>query len=574
MKRLFKFLSSYKKDCIIGSSFKLIEVVFELIVPLVVAAVINTGIGEKNEVYTWKMAAVLVLLGVLGLAFSITAQYFSANAATGFAAKVRAAIFKKVEALSFTQLDDTGTSTILTRITSDVNLVQNGVNLGLRLLLRSPVVVFGAMIMAFTVDVKAAIIFVIVIPVLFIIVFFLLWAGIKLYKTVQKKLDKALAVYRENLKGIKVLRAFCKEQSEKNLFENANKDFEKWQLISGRVMATMNPLTLLIINLGIIAILRSGAVSISSGRLLQGDVVALINYMSQILVELLKFANLIITLSKSMAGASRIADFLDIEENVVNADSTVFESDKLYEIRDMSFYYSGSDEPVLENINFSVNEGDIIGIIGGTGSGKTTLINLLCGLYPVTSGKIILKGRDIASYSKEEMSDLSAIVMQKSVLFSGTIESNLKWGKKDATVEEMRNALTAAQADFAFEKGLDAKVEQEGKNFSGGQRQRLSIARALVKNPEILILDDSASALDYVTEYNLNKSLKEIRKNKTTFIISQRVSSVLSADKILVLEDGILAGQGTHTELLESCQVYQEIYYAQFPKDEEVKANE
>lgn len=574
MKRLFKFLSSYKKDCIIGSSFKLIEVVFELIVPLVVAAVINTGIGEKNEVYTWNMAAVLVLLGVLGLAFSITAQYFSANAATGFAAKVRAAIFKKVEALSFTQLDDTGTSTILTRITSDVNLVQNGVNLGLRLLLRSPVVVFGAMIMAFTVDVKAAIIFVIVIPVLFIIVFFLLWAGIKLYKTVQKKLDKALAVYRENLKGIKVLRAFCKEQSEKNLFENANKDFEKWQLISGRVMATMNPLTLLIINLGIIAILRSGAVSISSGRLLQGDVVALINYMSQILVELLKFANLIITLSKSMAGASRIADFLDIEENVVNADSTVFESDKLYEIRDMSFYYSGSDEPVLENINFSVNEGDIIGIIGGTGSGKTTLINLLCGLYPVTSGKIILKGQDIASYSKEEMSDLSAIVMQKSVLFSGTIESNLKWGKKDATVEEMRNALTAAQADFAFEKGMDAKVEQEGKNFSGGQRQRLSIARALVKNPEILILDDSASALDYVTEYNLNKSLKEIRKNKTTFIISQRVSSVLSADKILVLEDGILAGQGTHTELLESCQVYQEIYYAQFPKDEEVKANE
>lgn len=574
MKRLFRFLSDYKKDCIIGSSFKLIEVVFELIVPLVVAAVINTGIGEKNEAYTWKMAAVLVLLGVLGLAFSITAQYFSANAATGFAAKVRAAIFKKVESLSYTQLDDTGTSTILTRITSDVNLVQNGVNLGLRLLLRSPVVVFGAMVMAFTVDVKAAIIFAVVIPVLFIIVFILLWAGIKLYKIVQKKLDKALSVYRENLKGIKVLRAFCKEHSEKELFEKANKDFEKWQLISGRVMATMNPLTLLIINLGIIAILKSGAVSISSGRLLQGDVVALINYMSQILVELLKFANLIITLSKSMAGASRIADFLDIKEISVSPDNTLYGTDKLYDIRDMSFYYSGSDEPVLENISFSVNEGETIGIIGGTGSGKTTLINLLCGLYPVTSGKIILKGRDIASYSKEEMSYLSAIVMQKSVLFSGTIESNMKWGKKDATEEEMRNALTAAQADFSFEKGTDAKVEQEGKNFSGGQRQRLSIARALVKNPEILILDDSASALDYVTEYNLNKALKEIRKDKTTFIISQRVSSVLSADKILVLEDGILAGQGTHSELLESCQVYQEIYYAQFPKNEEVIINE
>lgn len=575
MKRLFKYLSDYKKDCVIGSTFKLIEVIFELIVPLVVASVINTGIGENDEAYIWKMTVVLVLLGVGGLGFSITAQYFSANAATGFAAKVRTAIFKKIESLSYTQLDEQGTSTILTRITSDVNLVQNGVNLGLRLLLRSPVVVFGAMIMAFTVDVKAALVFVVVIPVLFIIVFILLWAGIKLYRIVQKKLDVALGEYRENLKGIKVLRAFCKENSEREIFDRANKDYEKWQLISGRVMATMNPITLLIVNLGIIALLKTGAVSVSTGRLLQGDVVALINYMSQILVELLKFANLIITLSKSMAGAGRIADFLDIvDDTKAVSDDSVYVGDKIYEVKNMSFTYAGSDEPVLEEIDFTVNEGETVGIIGGTGSGKTTLINLLCGLYPVTEGKILFKGKDIASYTKEEMAEFSAIVMQKSILFSGTIESNLKWGKADATSEKMTEALNAAQAAFAFEKGLDAVVEQEGKNFSGGQRQRLSIARALVKNPEVLILDDSASALDYVTEANLNKSLKSFRNNKTTFIISQRVSSVLNADKILVLEDGRLVGAGKHNELIDSCEVYKEIYYAQFPENEGGNGNE
>lgn len=575
MKRLFKYLSSYKKDCIIGSTFKLIEVIFELIVPLVVASVINVGIVGNDEAHIGKMAVALFLLGVFGLFFSITAQYFSANAATGFAAKVRTAIFKKVESLSFTRLDDLGTSAILTRITSDVNLVQNGVNLGLRLLLRSPVVVFGAMIMAFTVDVKSALIFVVVIPVLFIIVFILLWAGIKLYKIVQKKLDIALNEYRENLKGIKVLRAFCKEENEKELFDKANKDFEKWQLISGRIMATMNPVTLLIVNLGIIALLKSGAVSVSSGRLLSGDVVALINYMSQILVELLKFANLIITLSKSMAGASRIADFLDIpEDKKLSNDNSVSETNKIYEVKDMTFNYQGSDEPVLSNITFDVIEGETIGIIGGTGSGKSTLVNILCGFYPVTEGKVYYKGKDIATYSKEDMTNDTAIVMQKSVLFSGTIESNLKWGKADASKEDMVNALNAAQADFALEKGLDTVVEQEGKNFSGGQRQRLSIARALIKNPLVLVLDDSASALDYVTEYNLNKALSQIRDNKTTFIISQRVSSVLSADKILVLEDGHLVGLGTHKELIETCEVYKEIYYAQFPENEEGNSNE
>lgn len=575
MKRLFKYLNAYKKDCIIGSTFKLIEVIFELIVPLVVASVINKGIADKNEAYIWQMAAVLVMLGILGLAFSITAQYFSANAATGFAAKLRSAVFKKVEGLSYSQLDELGTSTILTRITSDVNLVQNGVNLGLRLLLRSPVVVFGAMLMAFTVDVKSAIIFVVVIPVLFIIVFVLLWAGIKLYKIVQIKLDTALGEYRENLKGIKVLRAFCKEESEKDIFDKANRDFEKWQLISGRVMAAMNPLTLIVVNLGIIAILKTGAVSVGTGRLLQGDVVALINYMSQILVELLKFANLIITLSKSMAGASRIADFLDVEDDTkLVLDNTSYNGNRIYELKDMTFRYSGSDEPVLENISFTVNEGDTIGIIGGTGSGKTTLINLLCGLYPVSDGKLLFKGRDIASYSREDMSEHTAIVMQKSVLFSGTIESNLRWGKEDATEEEIIGAIKAAQADFALEKGMDAVVEQEGKNFSGGQRQRLSIARALVKNPEVLVLDDSSSALDYITEGKLNRSLKEIRKGKTTFIISQRVSSVITADKVLVLEDGRLVGAGSHKELIESCDVYKEIYYAQFPKIPEVQENE
>lgn len=570
MKRLLKYLKFYVKDCIIGSSFKLIEVIFELIVPLVVASIINTGIEKNNSSHIWRMTVVLILLGVFGMLFSITAQYFSANAATGFSARVRGAIFRKIEKLSFSKLDTLGTSTIITRITSDINILQNGVNLALRLLLRSPIVVFGAMIMAFTVDVKSALVFTVVIPVLFIIVFILLWVGIKLYKRVQKRLDDLVGEYRENLKGIKVLRAFCKEEKEKESFNETNKNFERWQLISGRVMATMNPLTLLVVNFGIIFLIRQGALSVHSNRLMQGDVVALINYMSQILVELLKFANLIITLSKSMAGASRIADFLDVEgERVVEKLlGNEIESDKIIEVKNISFTYDGSDEPTLSDIDFTVNKGDIIGIIGGTGSGKSTLVNLLCGFYPVTEGGIYYKGRNINTFSKQELLDSVAIVMQKSVLFSGTIESNMRWGKKDADKEEIINALRTAQADFALEKGLDALVEQEGKNFSGGQRQRLSIARAIVKNPDILVLDDSASALDYVTEYNLNKALAKIRKDKTTFVISQRVSSVINADNILVLEDGHKVGFGTHDELLNNCDVYQEIYYAQFPKED------
>lgn len=569
MKRLLKYLSFYKKDCLIGTSFKLIEVIFELIVPLVVASVINKGIVGNNSAHIWKMAVCLVLLGVFGLAFSITAQYFSANAATGFASRLRTAIFSKVETLSFSQLDELGSSTILTRITSDVNLLQNGVNLGLRLLLRSPVVVFGAMIMAFTVDVRSALVFVVVIPILFVIVFILMISGIKMYKIVQKKLDRLINDYRENIKGVKVLRAFCKKDTEKKIYNEANMDFEKWQLISGRIMASMNPLTLLIVNLGIIALLKSGAVSVSSGRLLTGDVVALINYMSQILVELLKFANLIITLSKSMASASRIADFLDVDTKVrLVSDDAVCDDRILYKLDDVSFSYSNSDSATLENISFEVFRGETIGIIGGTGSGKTTLINLLSGFYTATKGKILYKNRNITSYDRKTLSDDIAVVMQKSVLFSGSIESNLKWGNSNPTMEEMESALEAAQAHFAIEKGLKSFVEQEGKNFSGGQRQRLSIARALMKNPDILILDDSSSALDYVTEYNLNESLKKMRKDKTCFVISQRVSSVLSADKIIVLEDGKIAGMGKHKELLDSCEVYREIFYAQFPESE------
>ena len=560
----------------IGSGFKLIEVIFELIVPLAVASVIDNGINKNDTGHIWTMAVVLILLGVFGMLFSITAQYFSANAATGFSSKVRAAIFEKIQSLSFTQLDGLGTTSIITRITSDVNTLQNGVNLALRLLLRSPVVVFGAMIMAFTVDVKMALIFAVVIPVLFVIVFILMWAGIKLYKSVQKRLDTLMGRYRENLKGIKVLRAFCKKHSEKKAFAQENKDFERWQLISGRIMATMNPLTLVIVNLGIIVLIKSGAASLEAGRILQGDVVAMINYMSQILVELLKFANLIITLSKSMACASRIADFIDIPENDKNYKESETQSDKAYEIqvRNMSFSYAGSDEETLSDISLNVRRGETIGIIGGTGSGKSTLVHLLCGFYDADKGDILLNSKDIKSYSKDYLNKKTAIVMQKAVLFAGTIESNLKWGKKDATEAEITDALKAAQADFAFDKGLDAVVEQEGKNYSGGQRQRLSIARALVKNPDILVLDDSSSALDYVTEAALYKAVKEKRKNKTTFIISQRVSGVMSADKILVLEDGKQVGLGTHAELIKSCEVYKEIFYTQYPKEDGGMKNE
>ncbi len=569
MKRLLKYLKEYKKDCFIGSTFKLIEVIFELIVPLVVAKIIDTGIGNADSAYIWRMAGVLVLLGLGGMLFSITAQYFSANAATGFAAKIRMQIFQKVEMLTFSNLDRVGASTILTRITSDVNQLQSGVNLALRLLLRSPFIVFGAMAMAFTVDVRSAVVFTVVIPILFVVVFTLMIAGIYLYKKVQARLDVVTNAFRENLKGIRVLRAFRKEVSEKNLFEKDNAAFERWQMISGRIMSAMNPLTLLIVNLGIIMLLKTGAVSVETGVISQGDVIALINYMSQILVELLKFANLIITLSKSFAGASRIADFLELENGSTKTFSEVHEKEIEDYIRfdHVTFSYRSADADVLSDLCFSIAKGQRIGIIGGTGSGKTTLVSLLCGFYAPTEGTIYYKGKDLAVYSKEARMQDIAIVMQKSVLFSGTIESNLRWGKEDATREEMIAALKNAQAAFALEKGLDAPVEQEGRNFSGGQRQRLSIARALVKDADILILDDSASALDYLTEARLNRSIEKARAGKTTITISQRVSSILHCDQILVLEDGRIEGIGTHGQLLENCAVYQEIYYAQFPKN-------
>ncbi len=569
MKRLLKYLKEYKKDCFIGSTFKLIEVIFELIVPLVVAKIIDTGIGDADSAYIWRMAGVLVLLGLGGMLFSITAQYFSANAATGFAAKIRMQIFQKVETLTFSNLDRVGASTILTRITSDVNQLQSGVNLALRLLLRSPFIVFGAMAMAFTVDVRSAIVFTVVIPILFVVVFTLMIAGIYLYKKVQARLDVVTNAFRENLKGIRVLRAFRKEESEKNLFEKDNAAFERWQMISGRIMSAMNPLTLLIVNLGIIMLLKTGAVSVENGVISQGDVIALINYMSQILVELLKFANLIITLSKSFAGASRIADFLELENNSAKTFSEIHGKENSDYIRfdHVTFSYRSADADVLSDLCFSIAKGQRIGIIGGTGSGKTTLVSLLCGFYAPTEGTIYYKGKDLSVYSKEARMQDMAIVMQKSVLFTGTIESNLRWGKEDATREEMIAALKDAQAEFALEKGLDAPVEQEGRNFSGGQRQRLSIARALVKNADILILDDSASALDYLTEARLNRSIEKARAGKTTITISQRVSSILHCDQILVLEDGRIEGIGTHGQLLENCAVYQEIYYAQFPKN-------
>ena len=571
MKKLLKYMKSYRLEAILGPLFKLLEAIFELIVPLIVARIVNVGINEGAGLsYILKMCLIMISLGVVGLACSITAQYFSAKAAVGFSSTLRHELFVKAQSLSYKEIDELGTATMITRMTNDVNQVQNGVNLFLRLFLRSPFVVFGALIMAFIVDAKVAIIFAVVILVLSIIIFTILLVSQPKYKVVQKQLDGVLKSTRENLNGVRVIRAFNKEEREKEEFNEKITNLRKSQKRVGYISSLMNPLTYAIINVGIIGILYLGGSRVGSGVIIQGDVLALYNYMLQILTELIKLANLVITISKSLASADRIAKTLDMESSLVRSEETKKENMPFVEFDHVSMKYNSNEES-LSNVNFVANRGESIGVIGGTGSGKTTLINLLAHLYDVSSGAIYIDGRNVTSISDEELHHIIGIVPQKAVLFKGTIRSNMCLRKEDASEEEILEALTVAQAkDFVLKKenGIDAVVEQEGKNFSGGQRQRLTIARALVGNPSIVILDDSASALDFLTDLNLRKALKTLKNNPLVFIISQRTSSIAHCDKIIVLDDGKVVGIGKHDELLNNCEVYKEIYDSQFKKEE------
>ena len=576
MKRLMMYLKDYKKESILAPLFKLLEAFFELLVPLVMANIIDYGISNRNMGYIGKMGLLLLLLGVVGLASSITAQFFAAKAAVGFSTQLRQALFDHIEDLSFTDIDKAGTSTMITRMTSDVNQVQSGINMTLRLFLRSPIIVFGAMIMAFTIDVKCALIFVVAIPLLSIVVFGIILSTIPMYKKVQSRLDQVLGITRENLTGVRVIRAFHQEAKEEERFRENNEALSAMQIFVGKISACMNPVTYVIVNGAIIALIYTGAVQVNIGNLSQGEVVAIINYMNQILVELVKLANLIVTMTKALACADRVASVFEIgtdaayvgAQNQKLADK-VDKSAPFLDFKHVSLTYQGAGAPTLQDMNFTVNRGDTVGIIGGTGSGKTSLVNLIPGFYPATEGEILLEGRDIKTMSDEELRGRIGVVPQKAVLFKGTIRSNLQWGKPDATEEEMWKALELAQASEVVEGKdgkLDATVAQNGKNFSGGQRQRLTIARALVREPEILILDDSASALDYATDAKLRAALRTLEDKTTTFIVSQRASTIRHADKIIVLDDGEIAGVGTHDELLKDCTVYQEIYYSQYPE--------
>lgn len=579
MKQLIMYLKDYKKESILAPLFKLLEAFFELMVPLVMANIIDYGISNRSMGYIGKMGLLLLLLGIVGLASSITAQFFAAKAAVGFSTKLRQALFNHIEDLSFTDIDKAGTSTMITRMTSDVNQVQSGVNMTLRLFLRSPIIVFGAMIMAFTIDVKCALIFVVAIPLLSVVVFGIILSTIPLYKKVQSKLDQVLGITRENLTGVRVIRAFHQEAKEADRFRENNEALSAMQIFVGKISACMNPVTYIIVNGAIIALIYTGAVQVNIGNLSQGEVVAIINYMNQILVELVKLANLIVTMTKALACAERVASVFEIgadateDEKKAALDNSIAakvdEKAPFLNFNHVSLTYQGAGAPTLQDMNFTVNRGDTVGIIGGTGSGKTSLVNLIPGFYPATEGEILLEGRDIRTMSDEELRGRIGVVPQKAVLFKGTIRSNLQWGKPDATEEEMWKALELAQASEVVDGKpgkLDATVAQNGKNFSGGQRQRLTIARALVRNPEILILDDSASALDYATDAKLRAALRTLEDKTTTFIVSQRASTIRHADRIIVLDDGEIAGMGTHDELLKDCTVYQEIYYSQYPE--------
>ncbi len=568
MKKLLRYLSEYKKETILGPLFKLLEASFELFVPLVIAAIIDKGIPEGDKGFVFKMCFVLAILALVGLISALTAQYFAAKASVGFAAKIRHALFSHIQSLSYTELDEIGTSTLITRLTSDINQVQTGVNLTLRLLLRSPFVVFGAMIMAFTVDFNSAIIFTLTIPILAIIVFFIMLVCIPLYRKVQERLDDVLNTTRENLTGSRVIRAFCKEDDEIEKFAARNDVLTSTQKVVGFISSLMNPLTFAVINFAIVILIYTGAIRVNYGILTQGAVVALYNYMSQILVELIKLANLIINITKSIACGNRIQSVFEITSSISAGNKeTNMDTDISVEFSDVGLKYKNAAENSLSGISFTANHGDIIGIIGGTGSGKTSLINLIPRFYDVAVGEVFINGINVKDYPLHTLRKKIAIVPQKATLFKGTIRENLLWGNENATDNELLEALSIAQASDIISKkesGLDSIVEQGGKNFSGGQRQRLTIARALVKRAEILILDDSSSALDFATDEALRKSIKDLPYSPTVFIVSQRASSIMHADKIIVLDDGIMCGVGTHKELLETCEVYKEIYSSQF----------
>ena len=581
MKTLLAYLKGYKKESILAPLFKMLEASFELFVPLVMAAIIDVGIANKDKPYIVKMCFVLIALGIIGLVCSITAQYFAAKAATGVGTGIRHGLFEHIQKFTFTEMDQLGTSTLITRMTSDINQIQSGVNLVLRLFLRSPFIVFGAMIMAFTVDVKAAFVFVVTIPLLSFIVFGIMLVTMPMYKKVQADLDQVLLATRENLAGARVIRAFNKEEDETKRFENANQILTDAQKYVGRISGMMNPLTYIIVNGAIIALIYVGAVRVDIGDLTQGQVVALINYMSQILVELVKLANLIISVTKAAACLNRVESVLavkpDMNEGDVRWESNSSEEDRdlknkvpIVEFSHVSLTYKGTSDTSLSDINFCAEKGQTIGIIGGTGSGKSSLVNLIPRFYDATEGTVKINGRDIKEYQTENLREHIGVVLQKAVLFKGSIADNLRWGKEDATEQDMYDALDISQArEFVDTKqgGLEFQIEQGGRNLSGGQKQRMTIARALVRKPEILILDDSASALDFATDAALRKSIKEMKNQPTVFIVSQRAASIQYADQIIVLDDGEMAGIGTHEELLKDCPIYQEIYYSQFPKE-------
>lgn len=604
MWKLLKYMKAYKKEAVCAPLFKLLEALFELFVPLVMAKIIDIGIAQGDRPYIVRMCLLMAALGLIGLVCSITAQYFSAKAAVGFAARLRHELFAHIQSLSFSEMDVHGTSTLITRMTSDINQVQSGTNLFLRLFMRSPFIVFGAMIMAFTIDVKAALIFVVVIPILCVIVFGIMLASIPLYKKVQERLDNVTGMTRENLQGVRVIRAFRQEKKEIETFDAGNEALVKIQMFSGRISALMNPLTYIVINGGLVVLLYTGAVRVDGGIITQGAVVALVNYMSQILVELVKLANLIINVTKAIACGNRIQNVMelkpgivsgtagsveagaeraakpegadgkiDIQKQTVSTEKSVSEHAQMpkVEFSHVSFRYKNAGADSLTDISFRVEKGQTIGIIGGTGSGKSSLVSLIPRFYDVREGCVKVDGTDVRNYDLQQLRGKVGIVLQKAVLFAGTIRENLLWGNENATEEELKEAIHAAQADevvFDGKGGLDAAVEQEGRNFSGGQKQRLTIARALVRHPEILILDDSASALDFATDAKLRKAIRELSGEMTVFIVSQRASTIQYADQILVLDDGEIAGCGTHEELLEHCSVYQETYYSQFPKED------
>lgn len=572
MRKLLVYLKDYKKESVIAPLFKMLEAFFDLLVPLVVASIINRGIKNGDKSYIYQMCGVLILLAVVGLVCAICAQYFAAKAAVGFAAKLRHALFTHIQSLSFTELDTQGTSALMNRMTSDVNQLQNGVNMALRLLLRSPFIVFGAMIMAFTVNVQAAFTFVVVIPILFVIVFGIILATLPLYRKVQDRLDQVLRRTRENLSGVRVIRAFHREDEETQSFQADNEVLRKEQIFVGKISALMNPLTYVVINLGVIALLWNGGVKVSVGGMEQGDVVALLDYMSQILVELVKLANTIVLLTRAMASGRRVAGVLEVESSMQFPDQPVQvprvdDGEEMIGFSHVDLTYAGAGDKSLEDLNFSIKKGQTVGIIGGTGSGKTSLVHLIARFYDATGGEVRIAGRDVKTYSKQQLCDLVGIVMQKAVLFQGTIRENLLWGKKDATEEELWKALSTAQAKEIVEgkaDGLEEMVEQGGRNLSGGQRQRLAIARTLVGQHPILILDDSSSALDYATDASLRMAVAQLDPKPTVLIVSQRAASILYADLIIVMDDGKIVGQGTHEQLLDTCPVYREIYDSQF----------